>query len=207
MLILCSVALSKQEETSCPVASPTPHLHTRPLTLFLWHVKSPSICSQCQYPSILSSFFSPYSQRLTSLILSPILYSKHLPPILAPYTRLPPVFESLQAGSLCIPATSPLQLPLPPSHLFSLLSKPILSLLHQLRGAEARCAKCHLISLFLAATVIARTFPLFLLFSLSISLFLSLSTVLGMYHHHLNHPASHSISLSAFCPSFLLLSC
>ena len=46
---------------------------------------------------------------------------------------------------------------------FSLLSKSILSLLHQLCGAVARCAKCHLISLFLAATVIVRTFPLFLL--------------------------------------------
>lgn len=44
---------------------------------------------------------------------------------------------------------------------FSLLSKPILYLLHQLHGAEAHCAKCHLNSLC-AATVIVRTFPLFL---------------------------------------------
>lgn len=44
---------------------------------------------------------------------------------------------------------------------FSLLSQLILSLPHQLREERARHAKCHLISLFLAATIIVGTSLLF----------------------------------------------
>lgn len=80
----------------------------------------------------------------------------------------------------CLPANAALTSLLPS---LSLLSKPILSLLHQLRWAEAHCAKCHLISLSLAAAVIVRTFPLF---RRHISL-LSLSAARRRDDHHPQH--------------------
>lgn len=83
-------------------------------------------------------------------------------PFPRPMHKIPRVANLSTLVPLCIPASllmQPLTSSLPS---LSLLSKPILSLLHQLRWAEAHCAKCHLISLSLAAAVIVRTFPLFL---------------------------------------------
>lgn len=83
-------------------------------------------------------------------------------PFPRPMHKIPRLVNLSTLVPLCIPASllmQPLTSSLPS---LSLLSKPILSLLHQLRWAEAHCAKCHLISLSLAAAVIERTFPLFL---------------------------------------------
>lgn len=98
----------------------------------------------------------------------------------------------------CIPANAALTSLLPS---LSLLSKPILSLLHQLRWAEAHCAKCHLISLSLAAAVIVRTFPLF---RRHISL-LPLSAVRWRDGHHPQHRHP-SRAMSPSSPSALVKS-
>lgn len=150
MLTICIIP----HDISCfpPPPSPTPPL---------WHIKFPSICFPCQNLSVPLSSICVYSHLKPLILCSfPRCYTVRLiPHVLNP--------------SKTVLFTSPtsLQPSLSLFHLFSPLSEPILSFFHQLRGTEACCAKCHSISLFLAAAVIAWTFPLFLLpLMLSLSL-------------------------------------
>lgn len=119
-------------------------------------------------------------------------------PIPRPMRKIPRVANLSTLVPLCIPASLLIQ-PLTSSLLsLSLLSKPILSLLHQLRWAEAHCAKCHLISLSLAAAVIVRTFPLFLSSAATFFL-LSLSAVLWRDYRHRQHHHHLPRTISAVC--------
>lgn len=119
ILLYMQQPIKTRENMSCSMTSPSSHLHTRPLN----HSLSLSLACQISLhllyvPASLHPLLHLYSQALTSLISSLILCSKHLPPSLPCLRDCCLCFESPQAGPLCIPATSPLQFSLPPSHLF-----------------------------------------------------------------------------------------